>query len=173
MTLSRITSTIECDLPGCATPRLCKRIFSDLTDFHPHGSKFSLSMSNPVSVSRAGFLVHYHESARDFMYPNLLHWVHHAARPLLVWCRLFLVPCAVHCRTNSLMTNGPWPQTNLEVLIQWVQEDVLLETLNATYTQGDFEGQDTGLVAWPLRPHWTGRRMSAGCVYHQPSIDSW
>lgn len=87
--------------------------------------------------------------------------------------KLFLVPGGSHCAPNAAEPNGPWPQTNLAVLIDWVEKGVEPVTLNATVLQGANAGQNQQICAWPLRPLWTGNGTSPECVYDQASIDSW
>ena len=47
--------------------------------------------------------------------------------------RIILVPGAAHCATNTAQPNGPFPQTNLAVMVNWVENGVVPTTLNATY----------------------------------------
>lgn len=71
-----------------------------------------------------------------------------------------------------MQANGPFPQTNLAVMINWVENGVTPQTLNATHLAGDYEGQNAHLCAWPLRPYWAdGEKME--CVYDQASINTW
>ena len=51
-------------------------------------------------------------------------------------CHLFLVLGAAACSSNMLQLNGPFPQTNLAVLIDWVENGATPNTLNVTYLQG-------------------------------------
>jgi tannase len=87
------------------------------------------------------------------------------------WYRLFLVPGAAHCATNDLQPNGPFPQTNFAVMIDWVENGIEPTTLNATVLQGVDEGASKQICGWPLRPFWTNDTMV--CEYDQASIDSW
>lgn len=87
--------------------------------------------------------------------------------------KLFLVPGGSHCAPNAYEPNGPWPQTNLAVLIDWVENGVEPQTLNATVLQGSNVGQNQQLCAWPLRPLWANNGTTMDCVYDQTSIDSW
>lgn len=86
--------------------------------------------------------------------------------------KLFLVPGGSHCAPNAYEPNGPWPQTNLAVLIDWVENGNAPETLNATVLQGDNVGQNQQICAYPLRPLWTNNGTTLECVYDQASIDS-
>ncbi|CAN8096113.1 unnamed protein product [Discula destructiva] len=86
--------------------------------------------------------------------------------------RLFLVPGGSHCAPNAYEPNGPWPQTNLAVLIDWVENGNAPETLNATVLQGANIGQNQQICAYPLRPLWANNGTTMECVYDQQSIDS-
>ncbi|KAF3390662.1 Tannase [Penicillium rolfsii] len=141
----------------------------DLTPFHKAGGKvihFHGEADNSIPTASS---VRYWESVRSIMYPSLSY--KDGANALKEWYRLYLVPGAAHCGTNSLMPNGPFPQTNLQVLINWVEKDVKPVTLNATVLQGEFVGQNRQICAWPLRPIWKNGKMS--CEYDQTSIDTW
>jgi tannase len=87
--------------------------------------------------------------------------------------RLYLVPGAAHCNTNSLEANGPFPTTNLAVMIDWVENGVEPVTLNATHLAGTYEGQSAQICSWPLRPMWLNNGTTMECQYDQASIDSW
>jgi tannase len=92
------------------------------------------------------------------MYPSLS--FNDSQTALGDWYRLFLVPGAGHCSTNEYEPNGPFPQTNLAVMIDWVENGVQPTTLNATYLAGVDEGQNAQICAWPLRPY-----VSMPCCY--------
>jgi tannase len=83
------------------------------------------------------------------------------------------VPGAQHCATNEYEPNGPFPQTTLAILIDWVENGVTPVTLNATVLNGDYEGEQQQLRAWPLRPMWSSNGTVMACEYDQASIDSW
>lgn len=85
--------------------------------------------------------------------------------------KLFLVPGGSHCAPNAYEPNGPWPQTNLAVLIDWVENGNSPQTLNATVLQGANVGQNQQICAYPLRPLWVNN-ATMECVYDQASIDS-
>ncbi|KAJ5886968.1 Tannase [Penicillium subrubescens] len=141
----------------------------DLTPFHKAGGKvihFHGEADNSIPTASS---VRYWESVRSIMYPSLSY--KDGANALKDWYQLYLVPGAAHCATNSLMPNGPFPQTNLQVLINWVEKDVKPVTLNATVLQGEYVGENRQICAWPLRPIWKNGKMS--CEYDQTSIDTW
>ncbi|EPS27108.1 hypothetical protein PDE_02049 [Penicillium oxalicum 114-2] len=141
----------------------------DLTPFHEAGGKvihFHGEADNSVPTASS---VRYWESVREIMYPHLSY--KDGANALKDWYQLYLVPGAAHCATNPLMPNGPFPQTNLQVLIDWVEKDVRPVTLNATVLQGEHLGENRQICAWPLRPMWKNGSMR--CEYDQKSIDTW
>ncbi len=143
----------------------------DLTPFYSRGGKvLSYHGESDFSIPAASS-VHYYESVRNIMYPNTT--FNDSSEALGDWYRLFLVPGAGHCAVSSSQPNGPWPQTNLEVLINWVENATVPVTLNATHLSGDYKGQSEQLCAWPLRPYWTGNGTTMECEYDQASIDTW
>ncbi|KAL3428954.1 tannase and feruloyl esterase family protein [Aspergillus tetrazonus] len=143
----------------------------DLTPFHTAGGKVihyhgDADYSIPTASS-----IRYWESVRRTMYPNKSY--KDGADSLNAWYRLYTVPGAGHCSPNSAMPNGPWPQTNLAAIIDWVENGKQPTTLNATVLQGENEGETQQLCAWPLRPLWKNEGRTMECVYDQKSIDSW
>jgi tannase len=141
----------------------------DLTPFHRAGGKvihFHGEADNSIPTASS---VRYWESVRKIMYPKLSY--KEGAAALKDWYQLYIVPGAAHCATNPLMPNGPFPQTNLQVLINWVEKDVKPTTLNATVLQGEYVGENRQICAWPLRPIWKDKNME--CEYDQTSIDTW
>ncbi|KAH7129711.1 feruloyl esterase-like protein B precursor [Dactylonectria estremocensis] len=130
---------------------------------HYHGeSDFSI----PTASS-----VRYWESVRSVLYPNLSY--KEGAAAMDEFYRLFLVPGGSHCSTNAYEPNAPWPQTNLAVMIDWVEKGVDPKTLNATVLQGEDKGTNQQICGWPLRPLWTNGGKKMNCVYEQKSIDDW
>jgi tannase len=105
------------------------------------------------------------------MYPNMS--FNESTKALGDWYRLFLVPGAAHCAPNTAQPNGPFPQTNLAVLIDWVEKGVVPETLNATVLQGSHVGENAQICAWPLRPYWKNNGTVMECQYDQASINTW
>lgn len=143
----------------------------DLTAFRAAGGKvlhFHGESDNSIPTASS---VRYHESVRRIMYPALSY--NESSAQLNAWYKLFLVPGAAHCTTNAYQPNGPFPQTNLAVMIDWVEKGVEPVTLNATYLAGESEGESAQICGWPLRPLWSGNGTSMECVYDQTSIDSW
>ncbi|KAK3076182.1 hypothetical protein LTS18_013696 [Coniosporium uncinatum] len=143
----------------------------DLTPFQTAGGKILHYHGESDNSIPTASSVHYYESVRRTMYPHLSYNASNAA--LGEWYRLFLIPGAAHCSVDPLQPNGPWPQTNLEVLINWVEKDVVPTTLNATHLAGDNVGENAQICAWPLRPFWTDNGTTMECRYDQRSIDTW
>jgi tannase len=141
----------------------------DLTPFHEAGGKVIHFHGEADASIPTASSVRYWESVRSIMYPKLTY--KDGAAALKDWYQLYLVPGAAHCGTNPLMPNGPFPQTNLQVLINWVEKDVKPVTLNATVLQGENAGENRQICGWPLRPKWEGNKME--CEYDQTSIDTW
>jgi tannase len=143
----------------------------DLSQFKAAGGKvIHFHGESDYSIPTASS-VRYWESVRKIMNPHTPYNASVAAQQ--EFYRLFLVPGGSHCAVNAYEPNGPWPQTNLAVLIEWVEKGVVPVTLNATVLQGDYEGQNQQLCAWPLRPYWVDNGTIMDCVYDQKSIDSW
>ena len=143
----------------------------DLTPFHSAGGKvihFHGESDNSVPTASS---VHYRESVRKIMYPGMSY--NASSEALNSWYRLFLVPGMAHCGPDASQPNGPIPQTNLAVLIDWVENGVEPTTLNATHLAGSQKGENAQICAWPLRPLWTGNGTVMNCVYDQASIDTW
>ncbi|RAH40124.1 tannase and feruloyl esterase [Aspergillus brunneoviolaceus CBS 621.78] len=115
--------------------------------------------------------VHYYEAVRKIMFPN--ETLNTSAAALGEFYRLYLVPGMAHCGTNSEQPNGPFPQTNLAVMIDWVENGVVPVTLNSTVLQGDNEGEHQQICAWPLRPLWSNNGTTMNCVFDQASYDTW
>ncbi|GAQ42219.1 tannase [Aspergillus tubingensis] len=115
--------------------------------------------------------VHYYESVRRIMYPDMSTNASYAA--LGDWYRLFLVPGAAHCGPDDSQPNGPWPQKTLETMIRWVEDGVFPEMLNATVLQGEHEGEEQKLCAWPLRPLWKNNGTTMECVNDPEGMKTW
>lgn len=115
--------------------------------------------------------VRYWNSVRTVLNPGATY--NDSVAAMYDFYKLFLVPGGSHCAPNSYEPNGPWPQTNLPILIDWVENGVEPVTLNATVLQGANVGQNQQICAWPLRPLWVNNGTTMECVYDQTSIDSW
>ncbi|OOF97518.1 hypothetical protein ASPCADRAFT_404686 [Aspergillus carbonarius ITEM 5010] len=143
----------------------------DLTDFRAAGGKIIHYHGESDASIPTGSSVHYHESVRKTMYPELSY--NESTEALSDWYRLFLVPGAAHCELNPYEANGPFPQTNIGFMIDWVENGVIPITLNATHLAGDNVGDNAQLCAFPLRPLWKNNGTTMDCVYDQASIDTW
>ncbi|KAF1996023.1 tannase and feruloyl esterase [Amniculicola lignicola CBS 123094] len=143
----------------------------DLTPYQAKGGKVLHFHGESDNSIPAGSSVHYHESVRKIMYPDMS--FNESSAALSSWYKLFLIPGAAHCGTNNLQPNGPFPQSNLQTMIDWVENGVEPKTLNGTVLQGANIGQQQDICAWPLRPMWSSNTTSPNCVYDQTSIDSW
>jgi tannase len=144
----------------------------DLTAFKAAGGKvIHFHGESDFSIPTASS-VRYFESVRQIMNPGLSYNASVASTQ--EFYRLFLVPGASHCDTNVYQPNAPFPQTNLAVLIDWVEKGIAPATLNATVLlPGEDEGLNQQICAWPLRPLWVNNGTRMECVYDQESIDSW
>ncbi|GME21909.1 putative tannase subunit protein [Neofusicoccum parvum] len=142
----------------------------DLTDFKEAGGKVIHFHGESDNSIPTGSSVIYQEAVRKIMYPGLGYNESYAQ--LNDWYRLFLVPGAAHCGVNSEQPNGPFPQNVLASVIDWVENGVNPERLNATVIDGDVPDKDQKICSFPLRPLWKGN-STMDCVYDQESIDSW
>lgn len=124
----------------------------DLSTFQQGGGKILHFHGESDPSIPAGSSVHYHNSVRNVMYPHLSDDDAHKA--LQDWYQLYLVPGAAHCSPSTSQPNGPFPQTNLAVMIDWVENGKTPSTLNATVLEGSNKGRKGELCAWPLRPSW-------------------
>lgn len=144
----------------------------DISPFHKAGGKILHYHSESDNSIPTASSVRYRESVRRVMYPDLSYNASNAA--LNEWYKLFLVPGAGHCDANPLQPNGPFPQTNLAVMIDWVEKGVEPRMLNATVLQGELKGEERQICQWPLRPLWrVGEGEEMECVYDQASVDTW
>lgn len=116
--------------------------------------------------------VRYYESVRKLLYGDL-NSTEASYKALGEWYKFFAVPGMAHCAPNNLQPNGPFPQTNLQAIIDWVESGVAPDTLNGTVITGEHKGENQQICAWPSRPHWTNNSSSPECVYDQTSLDTW
>ncbi|KAM0159879.1 hypothetical protein ACHAPG_003311 [Botrytis cinerea] len=143
----------------------------DLTDIYNYGGKILHFHGESDPSVPAASSVHYYESVRSIMYPGLS--FNESTEALKEWYRLYMIPGAAHCAINSEQENGPFPQTNLQVLIEWVENGTVPVTLNATHLAGDYKGDNAQICAWPLRPLWINNGTTQDCVFDQASYDTW
>ncbi|RDW64670.1 carboxylic ester hydrolase-6 [Coleophoma cylindrospora] len=143
----------------------------DLTTFQSSGGKLlHYHGESDPSVPTASS-VHYWQSVRSVMYPNMTDDESLAA--LQDWYQLYLVPGAAHCGVNSLQPDGPFPEDNMHTMINWVENGIKPTGLNATIQGGADEGDIQMLCQWPTRPLWQSNSTAHTCVNDTESIDTW
>ncbi|KAK6613948.1 tannase [Botrytis cinerea] len=129
---------------------------------HYHGE------SDPSIPSASS--VHYWQAVRSSMYGDAT--AEESLEALQDWYQFYLVPGAAHCGTNSLQP-GPYPENNMEIMIDWVENGVKPTALNATVSSGTYAGETQMLCQWPTRPLWQGNSTTFDCVNDEDSIESW
>ncbi|KAI1401698.1 hypothetical protein F4819DRAFT_316033 [Hypoxylon fuscum] len=142
----------------------------DLTPFQASGGKLLHYHGESDYSIPAASSVHYWQSVRSVMYGNLTDAA--ALQALQDWYQFYLVPGAGHCGTNALQP-GPYPQNNMDTMIDWVENGVKPARLNATATAGAYAGESQMLCQWPTRPLWQGNSSAFDCVDDKASVDSW
>ncbi|KAJ4356192.1 uncharacterized protein N0V89_004222 [Didymosphaeria variabile] len=143
----------------------------DLSQFQASGAKVLHFHGESDNSIPAASSVRYWESVRSVLYPSLSY--NESSIKLQDFYRFFLVPGAGHCGANSGQPNGGWPQTSMQQLIDWVENGVAPDLLNATVSLGSNKGQNQKICMWPLRPMYSGNATVPECVYDQESIDTW
>ncbi|KAI5238942.1 Tannase 30 kDa subunit [Aureobasidium subglaciale] len=141
----------------------------DLTNFRESGGKLLHYHGESDPSIPAASSVHYWQSVRSIMYGQLSQ--EEAQKELEDWYQFYLIPGAAHCGTNSLQP-GPYPENNMNIMIDWVENGNKPSRLNATVSSGDYAGETQMLCQWPTRPIWHGN-STFDCVNDQASIDSW
>ncbi|ESZ90736.1 tannase [Sclerotinia borealis F-4128] len=141
----------------------------DLSDFQSNGGKLIHYHGESDDSVPPSSSAHYFESVRSIMYPNQAY--NESVASLKAWYKLFYVPGAAHCSTNTLQP-GPYPADNMATMMDWVENGIEPERLNATVASGTYEGEVQKLCAYPLRPIWDAEG-TLSCEYDQASIDSW
>lgn len=142
----------------------------DLTPFQSSGGKLLHYHGESDPSIPAASSVHYWQSVRSIMYPHLSD--QKAREALGDWYQFYLVPGAAHCGSNSLQP-GPYPQVNMETMIDWVENGKKPSRLNATVSSGDHAGETQMLCQWPTRPLWSGNSSAFRCVEDEKSVESW
>ncbi|KAI1420302.1 Tannase/feruloyl esterase [Xylaria sp. FL1777] len=142
----------------------------DLTSFQQAGGKLLHYHGESDPSIPAASSVHYWQSVRSIMYAGASDA--QAEEALAEWYQFYLVPGAAHCGANQLQP-GPYPQDNMQTMIDWVESGVQPTGLNATVSSGDYSGEVQKLCQWPARPLWTGNSSSFSCVGDQASVESW
>ncbi|KAI5926452.1 Tannase/feruloyl esterase [Camillea tinctor] len=144
--------------------------FADITDFQASGGKLLHYHGESDPSVPAASSVHYWQAVRSVMYGDLPD--DQALAAISEWYQFYLVPGAAHCGSNSLQP-GPYPQDNMNTIIDWVENGIKPTALNATVSSGDFSGEVQQLCQWPTRPLWHGNSSDFECVNDKASIDSW
>ena len=142
----------------------------DLSGIQTAGGKILHFQGEQDSSIAAGSSMHFYEAVRGVMYPGTT--FNESVCASNHFYRFYLVLSAEHCGPNSAQANGFWPNTNLAVMIDSVENGVAPDTLNATVLQGGHQGETRELCRWPLRRCWTNDETMA-YEYDQDSIDSW
>lgn len=142
----------------------------DLTTFQSSGGKLLHyhGESDPSIPSASS--VHYWQAVRSSMYGDAT--AEESLEALQDWYQFYLVPGAAHCGTNSLQP-GPYPENNMEIMIDWVENGVKPTALNATVSSGTYAGETQMLCQWPTRPLWQSNSTTFDCVNDEDSIESW
>lgn len=145
--------------------------YPDLTEFSANGGKLLHYHGESDPSVPAASSVHYWQSVRSVMYPDATD--EESLETLQDWYQLYLIPGAAHCGTNDLQP-GPWPVSNMDTMIDWVENGIKPERLNSTVASGEFEGETQLLCQWPTRPLWSSNDSSTfDCVNDTASYDSW
>ncbi|KAK5103481.1 hypothetical protein LTS08_002896 [Lithohypha guttulata] len=142
----------------------------DLTTFQCSGGKLLHYHGESDPSVPAASSVHYWQSVQSIMYSNMSS--NASLEALQNWYQLYLVPGAAHCGANSLQP-GPYPQDNMNTMIDWVENGVKPSRLNATVSSGANAGETQMLCQWPTRPLWQTNNTDFDCVTDEASIDTW
>ena len=143
---------------------------ADLEPFRSSGGKLLHFHGESDSSIPAASSVHYWQSVRSIMYPDLSD--EEALEALQDWYQFYLVPGAGHCGSNRLQP-GPYPQNNMDIMIDWVENGNTPSRLNATVSSGVNASEVQLLCQWPTRPLWQGNSTEFECVEDAESIESW
>ncbi|KAF4119254.1 tannase [Geosmithia morbida] len=143
--------------------------YPDIRTFRESGGKLLHyhGESDPSIPSASS--IHYRQSVKSVLYPNSTD--QEAEEALQDWYQFYLIPGAAHCGVNSLQP-GPYPENNMDIIIDWVENGVKPERLNTTVSSGEYAGETQLLCQWPTRPLWKNND-TFDCVTDQESIDSW
>lgn len=146
-------------------------VWTDLQEFQEAGGKvihYHGEADNSIPTLSS---VIYQEQVRRVMYPNTSYA--DSMKQLNEFYRLYIVPGAAHCSPSA--ENGPFPQTVLGSVIEWVEKGVVPVQLNATVLQGPNEGKTEKLCTFPHRPMWEGNNATEHtCVMpDQKALDAW
>ncbi|KAG7879741.1 hypothetical protein KL938_003794 [Ogataea parapolymorpha] len=144
---------------------------TDLTTFRNTGVKLIHYHGESDSSIPPASSIHYWQSAKDTMYGNLT--FEESLKQLDDWYQFYLVPGASHCGTNDLQP-GPYPETNMEIMINWVENGVKPSGLNATVSEGKYASENQELWKRPTGPLWSSDNLSTfECSFDGASYESW
>lgn len=144
--------------------------YADLTPLQANGGKLLHFHGESDPSVPPPSSVRYHEAVRTSMYPDSSA---DNATELSDWYQFYLIPGAAHCGTNTLQP-GPYPEDNMQTMIDWVESGIQPTALNATVSSGDYEGEVQQLCMWPNRPLWASNDSTTfECVYDEDSYESW
>lgn len=145
-------------------------VWTDLQEFSEAGGKiihYHGEADNSIPTLSS---VIYQEQVRRVMYPHLSY--EDSLEKLHEFYRLYIVPGAAHCSPSA--ENGPFPQTVLGSMIEWVENEVVPVQLNATVLQGPEEGKAEKICTFPYRPMWSGNTTEHKCVMpEKDALDTW
>lgn len=146
-------------------------VYPDLSTFHESGGKLLHYHGESDPSVPAASSVLYWQSVKKSLYGNLT--LQNQIKALDDWYQLYLIPGAGHCGANSLQP-GPYPQTNMEIIIDWVENDHTPAGLNSTVTSGKFSGEEQLLCKFPQRPVWQGSNSSSfDCEFDEDAYQTW
>lgn len=143
----------------------------DLTPFQSSGGKLIHYHGESDPSIPTASSVHYWQSVRSIMYPSMTD--EESLVALQEWYQLYLVPGAAHCGANNLQPNGPYPEDNMNTMINWVEKGIRPTGLNATIQAGADKGDIQVLCQWPTRPLWHSNSTTFDCVNDLASINTW
>ncbi|KAF7860465.1 hypothetical protein EAF04_008591 [Stromatinia cepivora] len=141
----------------------------DISEFQSSGGKLIHYHGESDDSVPPCSSVRYYDSVRSIMYPNQS--FNESITSLKEWYKLFLIPGAAHCSTNTLQP-GPYPADNMATMIDWVENGIKPKGLNATVSSGTYKREVQKLCSFPLRPIWDSEG-TLSCEYDQTSVDSW
>lgn len=142
----------------------------DLTPFQSSGAKLIHYHGESDPSVPAASSVHYWQSVRSIMYPDMTDA--EAIEAMNEWYQFYLIPGAAHCGANALQP-GPYPEDNMATIIDWVENGIKPSRLNATVSSGEHSGEVQQLCQWPTRPLWASNSSTFHCVDDEASIESW
>lgn len=138
----------------------------DLTPFQAHGGKLIHYHGEADGSVPTASSVHYYQSVQSIMYPN------ETNANMSDWYQLYIVPGAGHCGTNTLQP-GPYPENNMNIMIDWVENGNQPSRLNATVTSGEYAGEIQMLCQWPQRPLWSSDTTFDCVDDEEESLETW